>query len=130
MIAPLRPPIPTQQVQCPSCGAHKTVAERWFYSHKLAVISQSPLFIGLMGLASIFIFGPLAFKVFDAILGSASSTLSFCLAVLFGFVAWASFSFWSTQLQRKATRVHKYRCQMCGYRWEWREGTPFPRYPM
>jgi rubredoxin len=128
MVAPLKPPVLTQQVECPNCGQHKAVAEQWYYGNKLLVISQNRLFVGLVGLASIFVFGPLAFKLFDAIFGAASSTLSFCLAVLAGFAMWAAFSFWSTQLQRKAVRVHRYRCQACGYRWNWLEGTPFPRY--
>jgi rubredoxin len=129
MVAPLGPPVLTEQVQCPNCGQYKTVAKQRFYSNRLAVITQNRLFIGLMGLASIFLFGPLAFKLFDILLGPASSNLSFCLAVLAGFSMWVGFSFWSTQLQRKAIRVHRYTCRVCGYRWNWREGTPFPRYP-
>lgn len=41
-------------------------------------------------------------------------------------IIWLIIAFFESFQPKPESGLHKYSCQICGYRWNWREGTPLP----
>jgi rubredoxin len=111
-------------VRCPDCGARKATAQLELRDPRSGrVVPQGTGLATLLGIAAFFVLGNLA----NALYGAANPVLALCLTLGLTGAAWFGAMLWLTRRQTRAARVHIYKCLTCGYRWEWREGEPFPQ---
>ena len=111
------------QLQCPNCGGYKVTSGEKPVIKKVPVPTWQRLAWGLLGLGLL----GLAFflnMVIDFNSDGALQTWLYCGCP--GIVLTLVALFQSTSM-KKVGKYWAFSCLLCGYRWEWSEGQPWPK---
>jgi hypothetical protein len=113
----------SNQMPCPNCGGYKSNSELTQIDPKTGQKISS-------GCGSMF-WGVVVLFVIAAYFGSTLDEATFMrgVSVVFPFMMVASiwFGIKGNQAKKRAYNLYNFHCQICGNRWEWREGTPYPK---
>lgn len=123
---PIRRPTMSNQVQCPNCGGYKLDTELTEMDSETGKKYKPNAGINLLLIIGGFIVFGLVTKVIGAISNNEGVSL------VAGFVSWLVFLSWGANKETERKKKRKYNlynfyCNLCGYRWTWREGSPYPK---
>ena len=109
----------SSQVQCPNCGGYKATSAKLMQQSPVSSsqrIRNIIIYLVLLGLS---IVGVIFFP------GLGRSICGFSAVVFL--VVFLTYLFRSNiTIARVVPNAYQFTCTICGYRWEWREGQPWP----
>jgi transcription elongation factor Elf1 len=110
----------SDQFQCPHCSGKKLNTEIFQIDSKTgSKINSSCGGIALLTILLFIVVGTTSKG--DAISGIGVAAI----LVYFLFLIWDVIK--SNQAKKRAYNLYSFYCQICGNRWEWAEGTPYPK---
>jgi hypothetical protein len=125
----------SNQVKCPNCGGYKITSQKTPIKQKIA-LSESErramrilgliIFVPMLGLS---ILACLVATVFGSDLGTSLSGgfYTFCTIIIVASLAGLLGSLFQSNVTKVVGHLHHFTCILCGYRWDWQEGQPWPK---
>lgn len=111
----------TSQAQCPNCGGYKVTAERFNVKQVISIPLRNRLiYAGVLLLLSFTAMG------ISLVIGEDWSIICGGFFAFWWFVA-AFIALFRSKLKKVVGKAYEYTCLICGYRWEWQEGQPWPK---
>jgi len=110
----------SNQLQCHNCGGYKLESNLTEIDPKTGnKVGSScfPLFFGVVILPVFFIGSWL-------VVGYQGENAYIIVLVWFVWLIWSSIA--TSQAKKRAYNLYNFHCNLCGYRWQWREGKPWP----
>ncbi len=121
----IRRPAMSNQAQCPNCSGYKLDTNLTKIDPETGKKIGSGCGTGLLvSLGGMIIFGLVAL-ILDFLGAKNEKWLVVPFLSYIGFMGW--FANKENQRKKRAYNLYNFYCQICGNRWEWREGTPYPK---
>lgn len=114
--------IMANQTQCPNCGGYKTNQD---------IIQIDPTTGKQPSGGSFILKGAIILLIGGGVLSMITSqefvmkVLIIAFPVLMGYALWQGIS--SGKAKQRSYNLYKYQCDLCGYKWEWKQGQPLPK---
>jgi rubredoxin len=111
------------QTQCPNCGGYKTNQDVFQIDPKTG---KQP-----MSGCSFIITGTIVLLIAGVVLSIVAGEEFVNQAMIVGFLLFIGYALWqgiaTGQARQRAYILYNYQCNLCGYKWEWKEGQPLPK---